>query len=273
MVEAGAQSLAATSLIARAMPRAKRCIVLAAPRLVPLVRRTFPLADVRPAGEDDAAAYAESDAVATAAHLIAYFWTDANSAESSFLPLRADAALVREFRAKYRGTQAKPLVGIAWSSAAYAKDLPPLIEWTRLLRSVDATFVSLQYGRADADLARLRAGHPIKLIHDASVDQLVDMDRFAAQIAALDAVVTISNTGAHLASALGMPCIILVDDRFRRIWPVVGDSAPWYPQVTLIAKKGREWPAVMDEAKMRLLTALPAANAVDIGRRWRPGHE
>jgi hypothetical protein len=258
MVEDGAQSLAATSLIARAMPLAKRCIVLAAPRLMPLVRRTFPLADVRPAREDDAAAYAESDAVATAAHLIAYFWTDAKSAESSFLPLRADAELVSEFRAKYRGTETKPLVGIAWSSAAYAKDLPPLLEWTRLLRSVDATFVSLQYGRVDADLARLRAGHTANLIHDASVDQLIDMDRFAAQIASLDAVVTISNTGAHLASALGVPCIILVDDRFRRIWPVVSDKAAWYPQVQLVAKKGREWKAVIDEARTRLTMLLVA---------------
>ena len=56
------------------------------------------------------------------------------------------------------------------------------------------------------------------------------MDRFAAQLGALDAVVTISNTGAHLAGAMGIPTCLIRDDWFRRAWPVLSDRTPWYPK-------------------------------------------
>ena len=46
------------------------------------------------------------------------------------------------------------------------------------------------------------SGKPERLIVDPTVDQLIGMDRFASQIAALDFVITISNSGAHLTGAL-----------------------------------------------------------------------
>jgi ADP-heptose:LPS heptosyltransferase len=78
------------------------------------------------------------------------------------------------------------------------------------------------------------------------------MDRFAAQIAALDAVVTISNTGAHLAGALGVPAIIIIDDNFRRIWPVGAERTPYYPAALLVAKGGRDWRTAMEDLKKKL---------------------
>jgi len=121
-----------------------------------------------------------------------------------------------------------------------------------LLASVDAKFVSLQYGKVAGELARLAAGSQKTIINDASVDQLANMDRFAAQIASLDAVVTISNTGAHLTGALGVPMIVIIDDNFRRIWPVGTDRTPYYPAATIVAKNGRGWEAVIKEAAKRL---------------------
>ncbi len=121
-----------------------------------------------------------------------------------------------------------------------------------LLASVDAKFVSLQYGKVTGELARLAAGSRKTIINDASVDQLANMDRFAAQIASLDAVVTISNTGAHLTGALGVPMIVIIDDNFRRIWPVGTDRTPYYPAATIVAKNGRGWEAAMKQVATRL---------------------
>lgn len=256
LTEDGTQALATTRLVAEAAAHARRCIVLAEPRLVPLVRRSFPGVETRPAGIDDAAALAEADVFATAHHLAAYFWTDPAAIEASFRPLTPDPALVAAFRRQYRSGGGKPLVGLSWGSAAYAKDLPPLAAWPPLLRAVEATFVSLQYGRIDNDLAQLRESSGCTILHDESVDQLVDMDRFAAQIAALDAVVTISNTGAHLTGALGVPAVVIIDDRFRRIWPVASDRTPWYPRAVMTGKRGRPWSDVMDEAAAKLAAML-----------------
>ncbi|TIL81139.1 MAG: hypothetical protein E5Y76_05460 [Mesorhizobium sp.] len=74
------------------------------------------------------------------------------------------------------------------------------------------------------------------------------MDRFAAQIAALDAVVTISNTGANLAGALGVPTVVMLDDGFRLSWPAFGETVATYPNARLVRKGGHAWAPAMQEA-------------------------
>jgi ADP-heptose:LPS heptosyltransferase len=81
------------------------------------------------------------------------------------------------------------------------------------------------------------------------------MDRFAAQIASVDAVVSISNTAAHLAGALSVPTIVILEDRLRN-WPVFSDRVPWYPTVRLVRRNGREWTEVMQEVRTLLETVL-----------------
>jgi hypothetical protein len=256
-VEHEAQGMSGTiqhgHFVAEAAKRAKRCIVLVEPRLLPLLRRSFPSVDVRAASaETKAAAYSEVDKIAGFEHLNAYLGASAEAIARTFVALRPDPKTVEALSTRYRGTAGKPLIGISWGSSAYAKDTPALDDWIALIQSVDAKFVSLQYGNIAGDLAKIEAGAGKPVIHDASVDQITDMDRFAAQIAALDAVVTISNTGAHLAGALGVPAIILIDDNFRRAWPVGTERTPYYPEAVLVAKGGRDWRVAMEDVKKRL---------------------
>jgi len=256
-VENEAQGMSGTlqygRFVAEAAKRVKRCIALIEPRLAPLFGRSFANVDVRAASAGNkAAAYAEADKIAGFEHVNAYCGADAEAVARSFVPLRPEAKIVEELSARYRGSSDKPLIGISWGSSAYAKDMPELDDWIALIASVDAKFVSLQYGKVTGELARLAAGSQKTIINDASVDQLTNMDRFAAQIVSLDAVVTISNTGAHLTGALGVPVIIIIDDNFRRIWPVGTDRTPYYPAATIVAKNGRGWAAVMEEVEKRL---------------------
>jgi hypothetical protein len=256
-VENEAQGMSGTlqygRFVAEAAKRVKRCIALIEPRLAPLFGRSFANVDVRAASAGNkTAAYAEADKIAGFEHVNAYCGADAEAVARSFVPLRPEAKIVEELSARYRGSGDKPLIGISWGSSAYAKDTPELDDWIALIASVDAKFVSLQYGKVTGELARLAAGSQKTIMNDASVDQLTNMDRFAAQIVSLDAVVTISNTGAHLTGALGMPVIIIIDDNFRRIWPVGTDRTPYYPAATIVAKNGRGWAAVMEEVEKRL---------------------
>ena len=48
------------------------------------------------------------------------------------------------------------------------------------------------------------------ILIDREVDQLANLDEFAAQIAAMDLVITIDNSTAHLAGALGVPTWVLL---------------------------------------------------------------
>lgn len=221
------------------------------PRLVSLLQRTFPNATVVPAQQN-----VVGDRFATFENLAWVFGRDAERLAADFVPLRVDPELVQTFRKRYRSMTDLPLVGLSWGSKSHTKDVPDFPEWARFIAQTQATFVSLQYGQIKPALRRLRNGNDARLIYDDSVDQMVDMDRFAAQVAALDAVVTISNTAAHLSGALGVPTIFLIDDKFQTAWPVIGDRTPWYPKGLVIRKEGRAWPVVLDDVGRRLSSIL-----------------
>ncbi|RWO85098.1 MAG: hypothetical protein EOS18_01570 [Mesorhizobium sp.] len=239
------------SLLGPVVAAAHRCIVFVEPRLAPLYRRTHPALDVRLEREAEVTSV-NGDVFAGFETLATHFWPDDPAARAPFVPLEPDRRLVAELRSTYLGRGPGPLIGFAWGSLNKAKDLPALDDWRALLGSLPGRFVSMQYGDVGPALSEFERWAPGRIIHDASVDQLSDMDRFAAQIAALDAVVTISNTGANLAGALGVPTVVLLDDGFRLSWPAFGETVATYPNVRLVRKGGRAWAAAMREAGGRV---------------------
>jgi hypothetical protein len=126
-----------------------------------------------------------------------------------------------------------------------------LNSWAPLLAWPSATFVSLQYGDIGRDLASLRQLAGGRIIHDPEIDQLTDLDGFAAQIAALDAVVSISNTTIDMAGMLATPTLHVRADKASAIWPRAG-SSPWYPDMIFLYKQHRPWPDMFAEARTRL---------------------
>lgn len=162
--------------------------------------------------------------------------------------LKADPRARRAFRKKY--LQSFPdsvLVGISWHSTTRdfgeAKSIPPEL-FVDLIRSVPARFVSLQYGPSPSHLETLQAAAPSRWIHDDSVDPLVDMDLAAAQVAAMDFVITISNTTAHTAGALGVSTALLVPPQGGRhwYWTKNQERSAWYPSVTVYeANEPQAW--------------------------------
>jgi ADP-heptose:LPS heptosyltransferase len=204
-----------------------------------LFKRSFPEVDIREAGTADSEAVAESDMVAGYETLIDLVGVNELGGIVTLPALKADQKQAATFRSKY--LRSKPVIGICWHSTNDKKDLPTLDEWSAFLRRFSATFVSLQYGDAKQDietLARLSGG---EIIYDETVDSLANLDTFAAQISALDAVITISNTGAHMAGALDVPMLVLLDDKDHLMWPFVGRKSDWYPRAKLFRKGGRAW--------------------------------
>ncbi len=249
-----AVAIRATSIVAQAIERASRTILVVEHRLVPLFRRTFPAAEVVPFSER-AAAYRRADVCASVQHLTVLFANDPVKLRNSFFRMQADGVAAREMREQYRNGSELPLAGLSWTSAAVRKESPELSHWSPLLGDEAAKIVSIQYGKIEDDLSRLRTLARNGVAYDPSVDQLKDMDRFASQLAALDAVVTVSNTGAHLAGALGIPTVIIVEDKIRN-WPVFENTTPFYPSVSIVRREGRGWPETVAEAHRRLREIL-----------------
>jgi len=253
------EELRLARFIAPVARQARRAIVLAEHRLVPLLRRSFAGADVRPRGVDNAAAFAEADVAAYYETIALRYAKTAEAMRGAFVPLQADPARSRSLRQRYAQGSGGPLIGISWGSSNEHKVLPPLTSWAPLLGWPSATFVALQYGDIDRDLEVLREFGG-RVINDTEIDQRVDLDGFAAQIAALDAVVSISNTTIDMAGMLGVPTVHVRDDKPSAIWPRSGPS-PWYPDMTFLYRGERPWPELFADAKARLerLTASSAS--------------
>ncbi|WP_370152710.1 tetratricopeptide repeat protein [Ferrovibrio sp.] len=223
-------------------------VVLATdPRLVPLFGRSFPgitvvaddatldpaslrLACQRPLG--DLGGLLRPDAASFARH-------------PQHGHLQVDTDLRDRLRQRYLGDAAPGdlLAGIAWSSRnrAYgAKKSLDLADMAGLFGRPGLRAVSLQYGRPGDDIAALERSTGRTVLYDAAIDPIASIDDQAAQIAALDLVITISTAAAHLAGALGRPTLLLLPDEQGVLWywGWQGQATPWYGSVH-ICRSGR----------------------------------
>jgi hypothetical protein len=254
-------------LIPLAARRVRRCIVLAEPRLVPLYQRSYPEVDVRSTATQQESAIVEADIVASYETLWEHLGSSEQSIVEGFTPLQPDPALVHQFRSKYK-VGGRPLVGISWKSRNENKDCPLLADWAEMMKSLAADFVSLQYGDLKHDIDALRRLSASNLICDDSVDSMRDLDGFAAQVSALDAVVSISNTTAHMAGALGIKSVVILDDKSHLPWPYYLSWSPWYPSTMLIRRRRRRWLEVLEEVPATIGTP----NGFPINEALRGSH-
>lgn len=238
-------------LMSRIIEPAKRVSVVVEPRLVKTFRRSFPSVEVWDSSTN--LAKEEFDYIIFPDRMLAHFLPTESSPNKPGNFLIPDRILARKLRHKYledsRCRGQKRLIGICWHSSHFAKDSPNLKHWSKMINRVDAGFVSLQYGNTDSHLNMLGKDN---IIRDETVDQLVNMDDFSAQVAALDGVITIVNTLAHVGGALDVPTVVVRDDMLRREWPVTSDRTPWYPRVRIVGKEGRNWDEVLTDAWIKL---------------------
>lgn len=170
--------------------------------------------------------------------------------------LRVDPALRERLRARYAalGGSGDRLVGLSWRSANWhlgdykSLSLEILLP---LLRQPGHVWVNLQYGDVGAEIAQLAERHGIAVHCDPEIDPTQNLDGLAAQIAALDAVVSSSNSTVHLAGALGQPCHVLLPAGRGRMWywPREGETSPWYASIRLLRQQtAGDWSAVVTRA-------------------------
>jgi tetratricopeptide (TPR) repeat protein len=222
-----------------------RCVLDCDVRLNPLFARSFPGVSV--VSGFDPASHPELEIAAhlPAGSLPGFFRATKDAFAATVSPyLVADPAERERFRARYG--DGRKLVGLAWHTRSKTTGIDRSVELSMLAPIFAQTGIqwfSLQYGDHDA-LEKEVAGTPI--VVDRTVDQFADVDRFAAQIAAMDLVITIDNSTAHLAGALGIPTWVLLPFAPDWRWMLVRDDSPWYPTMRLFRQTSTgDWQAVM----------------------------
>jgi thioredoxin-like negative regulator of GroEL len=224
-----------------------RCLLECERRLKPLFARSFPGIEVvsgRFCGNDPGKDAANNPELDIAAHLPSgslprLFRANFAAFAATTSPYLIAEPVARErFRARY--SDGRRLAGLAWHTNRKAgrNRCIDLALFAPLFARTDIRWVSLQYGDHDALRSEVTvAGAPVFI--DGSVDQFSDIDLFAAQVAAMDLVLTIDNSTAHLAGALGVPTWVLLPFAPDWRWLQAGEDSLWYPTLRLFRQPQR----------------------------------
>ena len=144
-----------------------------------------------------------------------------------------------ELRNKYQQlANGRKLVGISWKSTDIsqrrAKSKSTSLEyWASVLSQPNCYFINLQYGDIETEVAKFESDTNLKVYQDKEIDPLVNLDGFAAQISALDLVISTSNTTVHMAGALGKRVWTLLPHIPDWRWTLDREDALWYPAMRL----------------------------------------
>jgi len=151
-----------------------------------------------------------------------------------------------------------PRIGLAWAgSRANTQDHArscPLAAFAPLLARADATFVSLQKGDGEDEIAAVPAASRL-----VSLDLRNDFDGTAALVSELDLVLCVDTSIAHLAGALGRPVWILLPHAADWRWLEGRADTNWYPTARLVRQpRPGDWDNVVATVARELDRTLRA---------------
>lgn len=245
-------------LVPELMELGAACIIEADPRLEPLFRRSWPDLVFLPLASDSVEAVSQRvDFQSPLGGICRWVRPNAQSftaTRSSFLS--ADGEKTLRLRRKYRDRLGqRPIIGISWRGGtgeiALVRSMA-LSAWLPILQQASFGFVNLQYGDCRADMAALECAGA-RILHDDTVDPLMSLDDFAAQVAAMDLVISVDNTTVHMAGALDIPAWVLLPKVPDWRWLLEREDSPWYPSLRLFRQpRLGEWTPVIDRVANEL---------------------
>jgi len=228
--------------------KAGHLVLLCEPRLAPLFARSFPQATVHGVRRVIGHPWIPPQPIdlqiplGSLPRLLRHAWDDFPRRPY----LAPDADLTRIWRDRLESLGEGLKIGISWRAGGRANEQrrrTTLLEnWEPLFKVPGVKWINLQYGECENDLAaaRERGG---TVIHDwPDADPKSDLDSFAAQVAALDFVISVGNTTVHMAGAMGVPTWSVLPKVPGWRWLLSHDTFPWYPDVWLYRQRDfQDW--------------------------------
>jgi tetratricopeptide (TPR) repeat protein len=235
------------------------CVIETEPRLEELFRRSFAGATVlgRQRERELDAVYPSVSWKLPAGDLTYFYRTSAAAFADRPGYLAAASGKVDRWKRRLEELGPGRKIGISWRGGTprtrqEARSVP-LANWRPLFTLPGLHFVSLQYGDCGADLEQARGEFGVDLQH--WPEAIADYDETAALVGALDLVITVTTSVAHLAGALGGPVWMLVNAAPRWCYGSRGDRLPWYASARLFRQSRLGvWDDVMGAVAERLKT-------------------
>jgi tetratricopeptide (TPR) repeat protein len=148
-----------------------------------------------------------------------------------------------------------PKVGLLWKSlkldGARLRHFSPFEKWRPVLEVPGVTFVNMQYGECDAELAQARDVLGLNIWQPPGINLKDDLDDVAALSCALDLTIGPANATTNIAAACGADVWLISTPA---AWPRLGTEAyPWYSQMRVFTPhKVGAWAETMAEVAAAL---------------------
>jgi tetratricopeptide (TPR) repeat protein len=219
------------------------CLVEIDGRLLRLFRRSFPHVRFVARGDDalaQAVGKTTSCRIATFAELLTIALNDSEGLPSGGW-LKVDEEAIDRKRAQYASKYGPASrVGLSWRSRRFIYDRDEKSIEPQFLAAIfqdqNANVIDFQYGEFFEDRTWIAQHFTNSLKRDPELFPMSDLDGLATALCALDRLITVSNSTAHLAGALGVPTTIVLPMTSKLFWhwDFHLDEQAWYPHVTAI---------------------------------------
>jgi len=168
--------------------------------------------------------------------------------------LYPETHMINEYKEKFFNNDALK-VGIKWQgNTYYDKDrVIPAEAFIPLIEIEGTKFYSFQTFEGSEDLEKLSSKYDIVDIGS----ELIEFNQTAAALMNLDLVICNDTSLAHLAGALGIPCLVLLPYEVNWRWHEDLSKCDWYNSVQLFRQKSNgDWNRVFEDVKDFLSKAV-----------------
>ncbi len=149
--------------------------------------------------------------------------------------LSAENKLISKFQTRLKGFNKKINIGISWKSFKnrYANEKSlSLKDFSNIFLVKNCNFINLQYGDVKSEIHNFNQ----EIITFEDLDLFNDLDNLASLLKNLDLFISVSNSTAHLAAALGVRTLLVRPENHAifHYWNQGENYTPWYKAVTLL---------------------------------------
>ncbi|MDB0003038.1 tetratricopeptide repeat protein [Alphaproteobacteria bacterium] len=154
--------------------------------------------------------------------------------------IKTSDKLDKKFNSILKQFNEKKRIGISWKSVFNIFGSLKSLELNNFskLYSQDRIFINLQYGNVIEEINNFRESGRNIFSFD-NVDLFDDFDSLISILKNLDVFVTVSNSTAHFAGALGVPTILICPKKSSTYyyWNYEDGKTPWYNNMSIIKFK------------------------------------
>ena len=147
-------------------------------------------------------------------------------------------------------------IGVSWLTFAKKNGKKRSLsseELSSIVNSNNHTFINLQYGDIRKSLEQFSKISNKSLHEIPGIDLTYNIDSLASIIKNCDLIITIDNSTAHLAAALGKPVWILLPSNNDFRWMENKEESIWYKNVLLLRQnKNNNWSEVIQNINSAL---------------------